>query len=120
MSLLDRLSQKLSAIKDTNLGGKGALAGVLGSGYQGLMRNVNTAIKDLNSGRLSDLGMGDEEWEKQKALAAQVEQRRRITAAVNEQASAEQKVEDILQMRQHKRQMEDRHEEEECDELPTK
>ena len=49
MSLLDRLAGKLNSIKGTFLGEKGALSGVLGSGYQGLMRNVSAAIKDIGN-----------------------------------------------------------------------
>lgn len=113
LSLLDRLSQKLAALKGTNLGAKGALTGVLGSGYQGLMRNVGTAIKDLQSGTLNGLGMSDEEWEKNKALAEQARRRREITNAVNEQAAAEARVEAVIQMRQHKLQMERAREERE-------
>lgn len=113
LSLLDRLSQKLAALKGTNLGAKGALTGVLGSGYQGLMRNVGTAIKDLQSGTLNGLGMSDEEWEKNKALAEQARRRREITNAVSKQATAEAKVEEILQMRQHRRQIENAREERE-------
>lgn len=47
MSLLDRLAGKLNNMKGTFLGEKGALSGVLGSGYQGLMRNVSAAIRDI-------------------------------------------------------------------------
>jgi hypothetical protein len=113
LSLLDRLSQKLAALKGTNLGAKGALTGVLGSGYQGLMRNVGTAIKDLQSGTLNGLGMSDAEWERNKALAEQARRRREITNAVNEQAAAEARVEAVIQMRQHKLQMERAREERE-------
>jgi hypothetical protein len=47
LNLLDRLSQKLAKLKGQDLSEKGILDGVLGSGYQGLMRNVNTAIKNI-------------------------------------------------------------------------
>lgn len=47
LSLLDRLSQKLASLKGTDLSAKGALAGVLGSGYVGLMRNVSTTIGNV-------------------------------------------------------------------------
>ena len=49
MNLLDRLAGKLNAIKGTFLGEKGALDGILGSGYLGLMRNVSAAIKDIGN-----------------------------------------------------------------------
>lgn len=49
MSLLDRLAGKLNSIKGTFLGEKGALDGILGSGYLGLMRNVSAAIKDIGN-----------------------------------------------------------------------
>ncbi|MBQ9655974.1 MAG: hypothetical protein IJV38_08130 [Prevotella sp.] len=113
LSLLDRLSKKLATLKGTDLSAKGALAGVLGSGYAGLMRNVSTAINDLQSGRLNGLGMSDEEWEKSKALAAQAQRRKEITEAVNEQAAAEARVEAFIQLRQHKKQMEEAREERE-------
>lgn len=116
LRLLDRLSQKLSMLKGTDLSEKGILAGVLGSGYQGLMRNVNTSIVDLKSGKLNNLGMGDDEWEREKALAAQLERRKQIIAAVDEQgktqakaaeaeAAAQDKVEAILRMRAHRKDM---------------
>lgn len=113
LSLLDRLSQKLATLKGTDLSVKGALAGVLGSGYAGLMRNVSTSINDLQSGRLNGLGMSDEEWEKAKALAAQAQRRKEITETVNEQAAAEARVEAFIQLRQHKKQMEEVREERE-------
>lgn len=47
MNLLDRLAGKLNALKGQFLGEKGALDGVLGSGYQGLMRNVSQAVRDI-------------------------------------------------------------------------
>ena len=49
MNLLDRLAGKLNSMKGTFLGEKGALSGVLGSGYQGLMRNVSAAIRDIGN-----------------------------------------------------------------------
>ena len=47
ISLLDRLAGKLNAMKGSFLGEKGALDGVLGSVYEGLMRNVSTTIRDI-------------------------------------------------------------------------
>lgn len=65
MSLLDRLRDKLGALRNEFLGEKGVLDHVLGSGYQGLMRNVNTAIRNaLNGG-----GVSDEQWEKMQQEA---------------------------------------------------
>lgn len=61
MNLLDRLSGKLNALKGQFLGEKGALEGILGSGFQGLMRNVNTTINNIGkSVKLdqSDVNMG--------------------------------------------------------------
>ena len=49
LSLLDQLAGRLNELKGQFLGERGALDGVLGSGYKGLMRNVGTTISDLNT-----------------------------------------------------------------------
>ena len=80
MNLLDRLSQKLASLKGQFLGEKGALEGVLGSGYQGLMRNVGTTIKDMGKSATfdqSDVNMLspkalDEAAEKMEVLARKI------------------------------------------------
>lgn len=76
MSLLDQLSHKLANLKGQFLGEKGILDGVLGSGYKGLMRNVDVAIRNtLNSG-----GISDEAWE---ALKREAEARSEASAAAD-------------------------------------
>lgn len=118
MALLDRLSSKLNTLRGEFLGEKGALDGVLGSGYNGLMRNVNTAIRNM-----SNRGMSDSEWETNKALAAQEERRREIKNAIDEQAAAQERaaakeaadvarVNEILDMRRHRMEMEQKKNEE--------
>ena len=47
ISLLDRLSGKLNTLRSQFLGEKGALDGILGSGFTGLMRNVNSTISNI-------------------------------------------------------------------------
>jgi len=106
MSMLDGISGKLNALKGQFLGEKGALDGVLGSGYKGLMRNVSVAIRDLISGMLNAGGMSDSQWNAEKALAAQLERRKDITAAVNEEAAAESRINELIAMRQHRLEME--------------
>lgn len=106
MSMLDGISGKLNALKGQFLGEKGALDGVLGSGYKGLMRNVSVAIRDLISGMLNAGGMSDSQWNTEKALAAQLERRKDITAAVNEEAAAESRINELIAMRQHRLEME--------------
>ena len=96
LNLLDRLSSKLAAMKGMDLSAKDALTGVLGSGYQGLMRNVMTAIADLTSGKLNISGMSDEEWNAEKLLAT----RKEITNTFNKEYEAQEKVNKLLRERQ--------------------
>lgn len=115
MSLLDQLAKKLNVLKGEFLGERGMLDGVLGSGYKGLMRNVGTAIHNIT--KMSIGGMGDDEWNREKALAAQLERRQQIISAVKEQAAEQERaaqqeaaavnrVNELLQTRQHKLEIE--------------
>lgn len=49
MRLLDNITNKLTVLQSKFLGEKGALDGVLGSTYSGLMRNVGTTIKNIGN-----------------------------------------------------------------------
>lgn len=96
LSLLDQLSQKLAALKKTDLSAKDAVTSVLGSGYQNLMRNVTTAIADLASGKLNTMGASDEQWNQEKLLAT----RREITATFEKEYENQEKVNQLIRQRQ--------------------
>lgn len=96
MKLLDRLSQKLASMRGQTLGGKDSLAGVLGSGYQGLMRNVTTAIADLTSGRMNTEGMSEESWNAEKLLAT----RKEIINTFEKEFENQEKVNRLVRERQ--------------------
>ena len=95
MSLLDQLSQKLSGLKGEFLGEQGFLDGILGSGYKGLMRNVDTSIKDIMRNAMNRGGMGDAEWESLKASTQAAEEHKKklqeLTVAFDRLSKAEER-----------------------------
>lgn len=78
MTLLDKLAERLNNLKGQFLGEKGMLDEVLGSGYRGLMRNVNTStsnIDERNRQHLQELAVAYENKAKAQAEAMAQEER---------------------------------------------